>query len=451
MAQKILVLDDEENYAEMLESLLEQHFFLVDSATKPEEALKALEQEGYELVISDYKMPVMDGADFLLKAREINPDLPFIIVSGLMNTPELVKVANMGVTLVLEKPIDIENFINQVKNFVTPLAEEEYADVKSSDGDSSEGNAPTVRKFIKTYPDDLEFVSDSSATMQFFVQDLWDAVQEQSHIFISIPPGSEIELILREIKRWKQFPGKKFHVVCPGPSVSSTELLRQFTLVAKDDSYANLIAVTGFSSAPLSAQEMLVDAIREAPDDLCFTYFIESTLLDQAAPAINEELLELIQESLCRMPPLKVRPSDLATYVKRILPRIARVEGHSAIAEVEPDAARALLAYDWPGNFAELISVLRSAAIVEESNALTSESVQRFLKGSNADLTDLESHLAQYQADLLKKATDDSGESTMQILEALGVDYEPTGESTEGADFPLLFPDLLTTPVAVKA
>ena len=93
MAQRILVLDDEENYADMLRALLEQHSFLVDSVTDPARALERLHGTGYELVISDYKMPGMDGADFLSRAREMNPDLPVILVSGLMNTPDLVKVA----------------------------------------------------------------------------------------------------------------------------------------------------------------------------------------------------------------------------------------------------------------------------------------------------------------------------------------------------------------------
>lgn len=448
MAQKILVLDDEENYAEMLESLLEQHFFLVDSATKPAEALKALEQDGYELVISDYKMPVMDGSDFLLKAREINPDLPFIIVSGLMNTPELVKVANMGVTLVLEKPIDIENFINQVKGFVNPLSEDEYARIKSDDGEGEAVSGPAVRKFIKTYPDDLKFISDCSATMQFFVQDLWDAVQEQSHIFISIPPGAEIELILEEIKLWKQFSGKKFHVSFP--EASSNELLKRFSEVSNDDSYADLIAITGFATASSKAQAMLVDAIREAPDDLCFVYLIKDTVLEQGSPTINEELYELIQESLCRMPPLKNRPSDLATYVKRLLSRLVEAENRSNITGVDAEAAKALLDYDWPGNFAELVSVLRRAIVIEESESLSLASIQRCLKASGEESADLEEHLTRYQSLLLNKASEESGESHAQILDALGVEYESSENASHKGGFPLLFPDLLTPSLAAK-
>lgn len=121
MAGRILVLDDEENYALMLQDLLRENNYLVDMATRPEQAITLLEEIPYDLVISDYKMPVMDGADFLKKARELYPNLPFILVSGLMNTPELVKVANMSVTLVMEKPLDTGAFLQQVSRFSKPL------------------------------------------------------------------------------------------------------------------------------------------------------------------------------------------------------------------------------------------------------------------------------------------------------------------------------------------
>ena len=125
MAGRILVLDDEENYAEMLQELLRDNDYRVDTATRPERAIDRLEEIPYDLVISDYKMPVMDGADFLKKSRELYPNLPFILVSGLMNTPELVKVANMSVTLVMEKPLDTEAILSHVARFSEPMTEEE--------------------------------------------------------------------------------------------------------------------------------------------------------------------------------------------------------------------------------------------------------------------------------------------------------------------------------------
>ena len=81
MAGKILVLDDEQNYAEMLRDLLVQEGFCTDMVTRPVDALKKLDTEEYDLVVADYKMPVMDGADFMERARARLPSLPIIMVS----------------------------------------------------------------------------------------------------------------------------------------------------------------------------------------------------------------------------------------------------------------------------------------------------------------------------------------------------------------------------------
>lgn len=444
MTQKILVLDDEENYAEMLESLLEQHFFVVDSATKPELALKALEQRGYDLVISDYKMPVMDGADFLQKAREINPDLPFIIVSGLMNTPELVKVANMGVTLVLEKPIDIGNFIIQVKKFVQPLSETEYARIHKKEESAGAGHDLGSRKFIKTYPGDSPYVFDSSPVMQFFLQDLWDAVQEQAHVFVSMPPGSEADLVLAEIARWRKPDGGK--PLCLEVGREHGDLKARFAGYGQEAGSAQVVGLGGFAQADLASQERLVDAIREAPEDLVFIYFFEQDLLLAEQPAINSELLELTRESLCSMPELRTRPSDLAAYTLRYLPRIAQAEAGRAITQVDADAIPLLLGYSWPGNFAELIFILRRALARETSDTLRSATLQQALEGGmlpEADFS-LEAGLIDYQTQLLNRAMEDSGESLPNLLETIGVEIGSSTASPEKLS--LLYPELIQKP-----
>ncbi len=440
MAQKILVLDDEENYAEMLESLLEQHLFIVDSATKPELALKALEEKGYDLVISDYKMPVMDGADFLQKAREINPDLPFIIVSGLMNTPELVKVANMGVTLVLEKPIDIENFIAQVKHFVEPVSEEEYARSRKAEEGT---HAPVAdgRKFIKTYPSDCKHVSDSSLLMQFFLQDLWDSVQEQNHVFVRTPVGAEAELLLAEVNRWKDAGEVPSLLLSAGSPVGAA--LASLKAYCQREKRAPIIGVTGFAGASMESQASLVDVIREASEEFTFLYFIDAPLLLKEKPPINEELYELIQESLCDFPPLSLRPSDLAHYLLRYLPRVAAAEGQTPLQGFSPEAVKVLLEHTWPGNFSELLSVLRVCVNRQSGGPLSGEIVGSVLAISEEGETPLlEKRLRQAQGSFLSMALIENGGSLAGLLESSSLDYPGINGQDSPESLPLLFPDL---------
>ena len=188
MAGRILVLDDEENYAEMLQDLLRENNYLVDMATRPERAIAQLEEIPYDLVISDYKMPVMDGSDFLKKSRELYPNLPFILVSGLMNTPELVKVANMSVTLVMEKPLDTEAFLRHVARFSEPMSEEEKAEYVL------QGPAESSEVVSLSYPEEPRFFSASNFLTNRFLQSVWAAANEGSEIFLLDSSGGRMKM-----------------------------------------------------------------------------------------------------------------------------------------------------------------------------------------------------------------------------------------------------------------
>ena len=199
MAGRILVLDDEENYAEMLQDLLRQHNYQVDMATRPERAIDQLEEIPYDLVISDYKMPVMDGAEFLRKARELYPNLPFILVSGLMNTPELVKVANMSVTLVMEKPLDTTAFLVHVAKFAEQMSSEEKEEF---DRELNSDDAAAAHQG-QSYPEEPRFFSAGCAISIRFMQAAWNISQSGTSLFILEPAGGDASLAVKDISSWR--------------------------------------------------------------------------------------------------------------------------------------------------------------------------------------------------------------------------------------------------------
>lgn len=445
MAQRILVLDDEENYADMLRALLEQHSFLVDSVTDPAHALEQLHGTGYELVISDYKMPGMNGADFLSKARDMNPDLPVILVSGLMNTPDLVKVANMGVTLVLEKPIDIQQFIDHVKQFVTPATKEEFRQHRQGKGVEPDSSL----NFRQTYPKTLHFLSDRSHAFRYFLESVWNAANEQDHIFISTPTGAEADLLLREVSLWRKF---------------STERIQWLDLRHPEADYINqvlngispggktseLVGVIGFAESSLSAQAAAVDCIRESPENLAFIYFIEDDLLEADTRAIDPELLELVEQSLCVMPPLNARLADLAAYVKRYLPLISDAMERVDRSELDPSAVPALLAYDWPGNFRELIDVLRIAVSRQSEGPVSRADIDAALKGVSgvedsfpAEVAPLSEALRARQLKILQHAMKESGQDLPATLNTLGVEPQAVNPDATPDSLPLIYPELI--------
>lgn len=445
MAQRILVLDDEENYADMLRALLEQHSFIVDSVTDPMRALERLHGTGYDLVVSDYKMPGMDGADFLSKAREMNPDLPVILVSGLMNTPDLVKVANMGVTLVLEKPIDIQQFIGHVKKFVQPATKEEFRQHRK--GKVVEDDPS--HNFKQTYPATLHFLSDRSHAFRHFLESVWNACNEQDHIFISTPAGSEIDLVLREISLWRKFATRRIEWLDlrhPDGAGMSDRLRK----IAASNQTSLLVGVFGFADSTLDAQARVVDCIRESPENLAFIYFIDSELIDHDSRGIDPELRELLDQSLCVMPQLHARLADLAAYAKRYLPLIAEALGRPERGELSPDAAPMLLKYNWPGNFRELLDALRIAAALKQEGPVSRSDLQTALQRVSslsdefsAILPPLSEALRKRQQFIISSAMHESGQDLEATLNTLGVDPQAVNPGAGPDGLPLIYPELL--------
>ncbi|MEM9227120.1 MAG: response regulator [Verrucomicrobiota bacterium] len=449
MPQKILVLDDEENYAKMLHSLLEQHYFLVDSATRPEVALKAIEERGYELVISDYKMPVMDGADFLQQSRQIKHNLPVILVSGLMNTPELVKVANMGVTLVLEKPIDIDNFISHVRRFVQPLSEQDFHRHKNVlDLDAQETQRLESGGALRKYPAGSKFLADASLAMQRFLNELYQSLDEQVHLFLKTPAGSELLLLLREISGWQEAPTDNIHIIdvsLPPPD----DVQSYWDELQADRSLSMVLGVTGYPASDLDRQGAWVDIFREAPEDFVFIHAIDELLFLRDPIPLQEELYELMEQSLSRFPTLSERRCDIAIYANRT----CLAQKPNDFKPDEPcytrEAAIMMLTYDWPGNYRELTDTFRRARNLCAAGPFDASALQEIMQrngGTDAhepQLQSMQSYLVNEQKKLLTQAMRDSGDALPDILDRLRVDSALADMARNPNELSLLYPELL--------
>lgn len=368
MAGRILVLDDEENYAEMLQDLLREHDYRVDMATRPERAIDQLEQIPYDLVISDYKMPVMDGSDFLKKARELYPNLPFILVSGLMNTPELVKVANMSVTMVMEKPLNTSAFLSHVARFSQPMtAAEKEAFARESE------NQGTALQEAHSYPEEPRFFSAGSAASKRFMQNAWKICNERSHLFILEPHGGDAELAVRDLSVWRGNQDKPVLTVdfeklaADGPD-------QLHALVSSAES-SHVVAVRLSSIAQIAdarEYQARVTQSLESEGSVLLVYLLEGELSES-------EWLQRTDSAGCALPPLRERPTDVAQYARRFSRLVADRLDQPKVAEFSPEVAYSVLAFEWPGNYKQLQQVIADALDQSQGRAITPDVLQNAL------------------------------------------------------------------------
>jgi len=439
MPGKILVLDDEQNYAEMLRDLLVQEGFSTEMVTRPLDALKALDTEEFSLVVADYKMPVMDGADFMERARSRLPNLPIIMVSGLMNTPELVKVANMDVTLVLEKPLDIKAFVNHVRRFVQPMSEEERAGLQASAARSAENAG--------AYPA-LKHLADGTEASRRFAQQLWAASRVDRYLFVGASPGAELELITCELSDWYGFANLPIHQFSIS-QIESLEALQAIRDLPGQSQVSKLVSLTDFGEATRNQIELLQKLLAADPKflpngrEVCWVFFLDLTRYPQQLPETSPEMFNLVKKHLVVLPPLRERLADLASYLKLHLDLFAGREENPLRAQLSPAAIAELLQYSWPGNYTEVVDVARRIAATERNEPLTREQAVALLGQNTPASAGLAAYLVDRQREYLHDAARRSGTAPAVVLQNLKVDSALLPKSGDLGELGLLYPELL--------
>ncbi len=355
MAYKILVVDDESHYADMLRDLLLQHNFIADMAVSVQQALDSLDTEEYALIIADYKMPGMDGAEFLQRVRLCNETIPFIMVSGLMNTHELIRVANLGANLVFEKPLEIRSFIESVKKYVHPLSDAEFR--KRFRGDVSG----------ESYPAELAHLSDRSHLGKDFVQKLWLAFQRERLSILQLQPGAELELIARELSHWKGRDNAHFYTVAP-EDFANPDCAEALNGILADPSVSPVVILQGVESATPEQMQSVAEfvtgghfAARLHPE-LFVLIVLENAAWEGPVAAACPKLHRILQNRALQLPPLSERPSDIARYARRLLAAFAKSSGGEHKVTLAPDAVGLLLQQPWSGEYDELAAKLQQLA-----------------------------------------------------------------------------------------
>ncbi len=113
--KRILVVDDEQSMRYTLQIMLEKEGFEIDSADNGVEALDKFKREKYDLVLTDLKMPELDGIG-LVEALTSCSDIPIIIMTAYASKDEAIKAMNLGASFFIEKPFkkpELMNFINR--------------------------------------------------------------------------------------------------------------------------------------------------------------------------------------------------------------------------------------------------------------------------------------------------------------------------------------------------
>jgi len=134
--EKILLVDDEVEFAQTLAERLETRGLKVDVANDGNAAIKFAGKRSYDAVVLDLAMPGLDGIETLKALREINPDLQIILLTGHATVQKGVEAIKQGAVDLLEKPAKLEDLLSKIEDASSKKAllvekhiEDELADI----------------------------------------------------------------------------------------------------------------------------------------------------------------------------------------------------------------------------------------------------------------------------------------------------------------------------------
>ena len=116
--KKILVVDDEKAVTNALSEILMEHGYTCKKTTDPSAALDMIKAEPYVLVLSDIRMPELSGIELMKKAKEINPEIDFILITAVDHVDTALEAVKMGACDYITKPFNMEEIIASVDNAI---------------------------------------------------------------------------------------------------------------------------------------------------------------------------------------------------------------------------------------------------------------------------------------------------------------------------------------------
>jgi two-component system, NtrC family, nitrogen regulation response regulator NtrX len=381
----ILIIDDERAIRKTLGEILSYEGYKIDEAVDGEEGLKKFAEKTYDVVICDIKMPKVDGIEFLDKAREINADVPVIMVSGHGNIDTAVEAVKKGAFDYVSKPPDLNRLLITLRNAL------------------DKQTLVTETKVLKRKVSRVQEMVGESAPIKKIKDTIDKVAPTDARVLITGENGAGKELVARWLhEKSNRNTGPIVEVNCaaiPGELIESELFGHEkgsFTSAIKqrigkfEQANGGTLFLDEIGDMSLSAQAKVLRALQEGK--ITRVGADKDINVDvRVVAATNKDLLKEVEDKNFRLdlyhrlgviiihvPSLNDRREDIPLLVDYFLDMIAAEYGQPKKA-IEKEAMSALQQYNWTGNIRELRNVVERLIILS-AKTITKEDVESYVR-----------------------------------------------------------------------
>jgi two-component system response regulator HydG len=376
---RVLVVDDDEPHAQAVAESLERVGYECVVATSGKEALGLIEEQAFDIVLTDLIMEGVGGLEVLAKAKRELPDAEVVILTGDNTIKAAVTAMKAGATTYLTKPLDIDELRT-------------VADKASQSQRLARSNIELQRQLNERFG--FEGVIGNSSAMHAVVSRLRQIAPTSATVLINGESGTGKELVAKALhlnspRRTKPFV--PLNCAALSENILESELFGHvkgaFTGADRERKgwfeHANggTLFLDEVGDIPPSTQIKLLRALESGEIVRVGTNepvkvnvrLISATNRDLAEAVaqgtFRQDLYHRLKVVSVRLPPLRERREDIPLLIDYFLKEFNAAHGKS-VKSITPAARRALLAYRWPGNVRELRNVIESMVVIDSDGVL---------------------------------------------------------------------------------
>ncbi len=416
---RILIVEDETSMREVLKILLEDEGYETISASDGQDGIRRIQEDIFDIVITDIKMPRADGFEVLKKVKEISPTSIVIMITAFGTTESTIEAMKQGAYDYIHKPFKID----EIRLIVNKAFEKKRL---------SEEISVLREKVQATYR--IENIIGKSPRMQELFRLIPKVAQSSSTVLITGESGCGKELVAAALHNLSPRKNKNFVTInCATfpEGLLETELFGHvkgsFTGAVQNKEGLFEIADQGtilldeIAEMPLSLQPKLlrvlengifrrVGGVADITVDVRVIAATNRNLADAIAEgSFREDLFYRLNVIPLQMPPLRERPEDIPLLLDHFFRKFS-----GGTKRLSSDALRILMKYPWKGNVRELENMVERVVLLAEGTVILPEDLpEEYLmtarRGTglpdvDEDGVDLEKIIEEIEKDYLLKA-----------------------------------------------
>ncbi|MEX5728516.1 DNA-binding NtrC family response regulator [Rhodovulum iodosum] len=357
---KIAIVDDEQDMRQSISQWLALSGYETETYGSAEDALKSVGADYPGIVVSDIKMPGMDGIAFLKRLMGVDSNLPVIMITGHGDVPMAVEAMRIGAYDFLEKPFNPDRMTELAKR--ATQARRLTLDNRALRRELGDG-AGIIQKLIGTAP-----------VMERLREDILDLGQADGHVLIDGETGTGKTLVAHALHAVGPRAGRKFVQVACSAFEEEALSRRLFgpmaetdgpQLPAVEEARGGTLCLEDVEALPPSLQARLLTFINEQGSPAETRIVAVSNLQEQdktCEDMLRPDLFFRLAAMKITLPPLRARGEDILSLFTRLSEQFADEYGCEA-PEVSAQEAAQLLQAPWPGNVRQLINVAERAVL----------------------------------------------------------------------------------------